>query len=91
MPKIAGVAFHCLGETWDELYGGAELALIRQMGNKFDKDAVAVALAGDYDGDPDNYFILGYVPQAENEHLAEMMDMGREEAFECEFSHSSRL
>lgn len=88
--QIAGTAFHDLGDTWKELYVGAELALVREKRNKYDKNAVAVALAGDYDGDPDNFdfdFILGYVPQAENEHLAAMMDMGWDEAFVCELSH----
>lgn len=87
--QIAGISFRDLGDTWDELYVGAELALVRQKRNKYDPNAVAVALAGDYDGDPDNFdfdFILGYVPQAENEHLATMMDMGWDEAFECELS-----
>lgn len=87
---IAGTAFHDLGDTWKELYVGAELALIREKRNKYDRNAVAVALAGDYDGDPDNFdfdFILGYVPQAENEQLAAMMDMGWDEAFVCELSN----
>ena len=87
--QIAGITFHDLKEVWDELYEGAELALVRQKDNKHDKYAIAVALADDYDGDPDDFdfdFILGYVPRTENQHLATMMDLGWAEAFECELS-----
>ena len=87
--QIAGITFHDLKEVWDELYEGAELALIRQKDNKYDKYAIAVALADDYDGDSDDFdfdFILGYVPRTENQHLATMMDLGWTEAFECELS-----
>lgn len=87
--QIAGIGFRDLKDVWDELYEGAELALVRQKKNKYDKNAIAVALADDYDGDPEDFdfdFILGYVPRTENEHLATMIDMGWAEAFECELS-----
>ena len=87
--QIAGITFHDLRDVWDELYEGAELALVREKDNKHDKYAIAVALADDYDGDPDDFdfdFILGYVPRSENEHLATMLDLGWAEAFECELS-----
>ena len=87
--KIAGTTFHDLTDVWDELYEGADLALVRQKDNKYDKNAVAVALAGDYDGDPDDFdfeHILGYVPRTDNELLARMLDSGWSEAFECELS-----
>lgn len=87
--QIAGITFHDLRDVWDELYEGAELALVREKDNKHDKYAIAVALADDYDGDPDDFdfdFILGYVPRSENKHLATMLDLGWAEAFECELS-----
>ena len=87
--QIAGITFHDLRDVWDELYEGAELALVREKDNKHDKYAIAVALADDYDGDPDDFdfdFILGYVPRTENKHLATMLDLGWGEAFECELS-----
>ena len=87
--KIAGITFHNLKDIWDELYKGDKLALIRHKYNKHDKYAVAVALADDYDGNPDDFDfdnILGYVPRTDNEHLAKMMDLGWENAFECELS-----
>lgn len=86
---IAGTTFHNLEDVWDELYGGAKLALVREKGNLHDRNAVAVALADDYDGDPENFdfdYILGYVPRTENTHIAMMQDMGWAETFECELS-----
>ena len=98
---IAGTAFHELEDVWDELHEGDKLALIRQKDNRHDKNAIAVALADDYDGDPNDFdfdLILGYVPRTENTHLAMMLDMGWAEAFECELSkiegdnpHTGRL
>ena len=87
--QIAGITFHDLRDVWDELYEGAQLALVRDKDNKHDKYAIAVALADDYDGDPEDFdfdFILGYVPRTENKHLATMLDLGWAEAFECELS-----
>ena len=86
---IAGTTFHNLEDVWDELYGGAKLALVREKGNLHDRNAVAVALADDYDGDPENFdfdYILGYIPRTENAHIAMMLDMGWAETFECELS-----
>lgn len=88
--QIAGTTFHNLEDVWDELYEGAKLALVREKGNPHDRNAVAVALADDYDGDPEDFdfdCILGYVPRTENTYIAMMQDMGWAEAFECELSH----
>jgi hypothetical protein len=77
---VAGISFHNIDEIWDELHVGAKLALIRQPDNKYDKNAIAVALADDFDeDDPESFdfdFILGYIPRSENEELAAMMDEG---------------
>lgn len=83
---IAGISFHIEydDELWDELEVGQEVALVRDRKNKFDPDAVAVALKDDYDGDPDNFdfdFILGYLPKSENSEIARMLDMGWEDVF----------
>lgn len=62
---------------------------MRQKDNRFDSNAVAVALADDFDGDVENFdfsFILGYVPRADNEYLATMLDLGWADAFECQLS-----
>ena len=65
---VAGLSFHIKGndEVWDELEEGTHIALVRQRDNRYDRNAVAVALADDYDGDPDDFdfdFILGYLPR----------------------------
>ena len=81
---VAGVSFHVDpdDELWEELYEGAEVALVRERSNPHDSNAVAIALADDYGGDPDSFdfdFILGYVPRSENEALACLLDAGYEE------------
>ena len=78
---LAGVSFHLKydDELWDELEEGIELALVRHKDNKYDPNAVAVALADDYDGDPDDFdfdFIIGYVPRTDNAELAALLDAG---------------
>lgn len=83
---VAGTQFHLEydDELWEELHEGDEVVLVREKRNKYDKNAVAVALESDYDGDPEDFdfsFILGYVPREENEEIAKMLDMGWEDAF----------
>lgn len=85
--SIAGISFHDIDDIWKELQVGTKLALVRQKNNAYDKNAVAVALAGDYDGNPEDFdfdFILGYIPRKDNEALAAMLDAGWEEMFETE-------
>ena len=78
---LAGVSFHLKkdDDLWFELGEGVELALVRDKNNKHDSNAVAVALAADYEGDPDDFdfdLILGYVPRTANAELAAMLDAG---------------
>jgi hypothetical protein len=77
---VAGISFHNINDIWDELYVGAKLVLVRQPDNKYDGNAIAVALANDFDPEePESFdfsFILGYIPRSENEELAAMMDEG---------------
>lgn len=92
---VAGVSFHVEAddELWDELYEGAKIALVRHRSNKYDPNAVAVALADDFDGDHDNFdfdFILGYLPRNENTEIAAMMDAGFENQFVAEISTLKR-
>ena len=86
----AGIGFHDINDIWDELYVGAKLALVREPKNKYDKNAVAVALADDYDeNDPENFdfdFILGYIPRNNNAAIAAMLDMGWQEMLEAEIT-----
>ena len=86
---VAGSGFPDIDDVWDELYVGAKIALVRERCNKYDKNAVAVALAGDYDGDPDDFdfnFILGYIPRTCNSAIAVILDMGHEDIIEAEIT-----
>lgn len=67
-------------ERWEEIEEGDALALVRDRNNKYDENAVAVAFAKDYDGNPDNFDfrqIIGYLPKSNNEDIAEMLDAGK--------------
>ena len=86
---VAGIGFHNIDDVWDELYVGAKIALVRERCNKYDRNAVAVALADDYDGDPDGFdfnFILGYIPRTCNSAIAAILDMGHGDIIEAEIS-----
>ena len=88
---VAGVGFRDV--DWDEMDEGIELKLVRHKENKYDKNAVAVVLADDYDEEDDDFdfdFILGYIPRTENAEIAKMLDMGWGEMFECEISRVKR-
>lgn len=90
---VAGVSFHLKynDEIWDELEVGTKVALIRERKNKYDKNAVAIALAKDYDGNPDDFdFIIGYIPKEENVQIAQMLDMGWEDVFVAELTTVKR-
>ena len=50
---------------------------------------MAVALADDYDGDPDGFdfnFILGYIPRTCNSAIAAILDTGHGDIIEAEIS-----
>lgn len=92
---VAGVSFNLKydDELWDELEVGTKVALVREKSNKYDKNAVAIALADDYDSYPEDFdfdFILGYVPKTENEQIAQMLDMGWNDVFVAELSTVKR-
>lgn len=88
---VAGLSFHLEknDDLWFELDEGTKLALIRQRDNPHDPNAVAVALADDYDGNPEDFdfdFILGYIPRTENAEIAAMMDAGYADKFSAEIT-----
>lgn len=87
---VAGVGYHDIEDLWEDLHVGDEIALVRQHGNSHDENAIAVAMADEYDGDPDDFdfdnCILGYIPKKCNEQLAAMLDMGWQNALEAYIS-----
>lgn len=85
--RIAGLAYHNEDHIVDELSVGTKLALVREKNNEHDKNAVAIASACDYEGNPDDFdfrFILGYIPKEQNEGIAAMLDMGYADSLEAE-------
>lgn len=79
--NVAGVSHYVRYDDpiWNELNTGDEIVLVREPGNIHDQNAIAFCLAGDYDGDVENFdfaCILGYVPRTENADLAELLDNG---------------
>ena len=92
---VAGLSYHLKydDELWNELTTGVELVLVRERKNKYDKNAVAVALADDFDGNHDGFdfdFILGYIPRGENEAIAAMIDAGYDNKFEVKITTFKR-
>lgn len=88
---IAGVSYHLKedDELWYELGMGVKVALVRERKNKYDTNAVAVALADDFDGDHDGFdfnAIIGYIPRDCNTEIAAMMDAGYADKFEAEIT-----
>lgn len=86
---VAGIGFHNIDDVWDELYVGAKIALVRERCNKYDRNAVAVALADDYDGDPEGFdcnLMLGYIPRTCNSAIAVILDTGHGDILEAEIS-----
>lgn len=82
---LAGRKYHDADEAWEELKVGTKLKLVRDVDNRFDPNAVAVIYEKPScaNGIEMETFLLGYIPQEENEHLAFFFDMGWGDIFEC--------
>lgn len=78
---LAGRQYHDADEVWDELHVGTLLKMERDFDNRFDKNAVAVTYTNNQDT-----FLLGYIPSDENETIAQLLEMGWENIFECRIS-----
>ena len=78
---IAGRRYHDADEVWNELKVGTLLTLKRDAENRYDPKAVAIV----YTKDEEEY-VLGFIPRDENDTLADFLDMGWDEIFECRLS-----
>jgi hypothetical protein len=81
---LAGRKYHDADEVWNELKVGTALRMVLDKENRHDANAVAVI----YDqknerGDVLDEFIIGYIPRGENETIANMLEMGWSDIFEC--------
>ena len=85
---LAGRQYHDADEVWEELHVGTLLELRRDLDNRYDKDAVAVVFVKGIDkntGEEDAY-LLGYIPHDENTEIANLLEMGWTDIFECRIS-----
>ena len=81
---LAGRQYYDADEVWNELEVGTQLRLERDLDNRYDKNAVQVIYErGQADEDR---FLLGYIPSAENEEIAGLLEMGWNDIFECRIS-----
>lgn len=64
---IAGFQYYAGDELFPELWVDTPLLLIREQGNKYDENAVAVHY---------KQYKLGFVPRADNTAIAQMLDRG---------------
>lgn len=64
---LAGTQYHAASAVWAQLQVGDALTLVREAGNRHDRNAIRV----DWNGQT-----LGYVPRAENRALAAALDRG---------------
>ncbi len=84
---LAGRQYHDVDEVWDELHVGTCLELQRDLDNRYDKNAVAVVYNTiDEDTGENVDYLLGYIPNDENETIAQLLEMGWDSIFECRIS-----
>ena len=79
---LAGRQYHDVDEVWEDLKIGTLLKLERDLDNRYDKDAVAVVFEKEMHGEREEY-LLGYIPSDENSEIAQLLEMGWTEIFEC--------
>ena len=76
---LAGRKYHDADEVWNQLKVGTVFQLVRDLSNRYDVNAVALTFRAE-DGED---YLIGYIPQTENEVLALFLEMGWTEMFEC--------
>ena len=64
---LAGSQYYAVAEVWHLIRPGDRLTLVREPGNRHDRNAVRV----DWNGQQ-----IGYVPRAENRAVARALDQG---------------
>lgn len=81
---LAGAMYHDLDEVFEFLRIGTELELVRDLDNRYDKNAVAVVYHKRCVSDmSDEEFLIGYIPRNENEMIAGLIEMGWGNIFKC--------
>ena len=80
---LAGRKYHDADEVWDKLKVGTKLQLQRDMNNRYDADAVVVMY---HDTEENEDYSIGYIPREDNKKLADFLEMGWSDIFECRIS-----
>ena len=84
---LAGRKYHDADEVWDELKVGTILRLERDKENRYDTNAVAVVYERkDQKGVVEDEFLIGYIPRDNNVMIANFLEMGWNDIFECRIS-----
>lgn len=84
---LAGRKYHDADEVWDELKVGTTLRLERDNENRHDTNAVAVIYERkDEKGAVEDEFLIGYIPRDNNVMIANFLEMGWTDIFECRIS-----
>ena len=80
---LAGRQYHDVDEVWDDMNVGTILQLERDLENRHDPYAVAVLFKKEYEEEP---YLLGYIPRGDNRTIANFLEMGWTDIFECRIS-----
>ena len=84
---LAGRKYHDADDVWDELKVGTTLKLERDTENRYDSNAVAVIYERkDQKGTVEDEFLIGYIPRNNNVMIANFLEMGWSDIFECRIS-----
>ena len=84
---LAGRKYHDADEVWDELKVGTVLRMERDKENRYDTSAVAVIYErNDRNGAVEDEFLIGYIPRDNNVMIANFLEMGWSDVFECRIS-----
>ena len=79
---LAGRKYYDADEVWEQLKVGTVVKLERDKENRTDANAVMVVYQ-DQNGED---YKLGYIPRADNEAIASLLEMGWADIFECRIS-----
>ena len=84
---LAGRKYHDADEVWGELKVGTVLRLEHDKENRYDPNAVAVIFERrGKKNEVEDEFLIGYIPRTENEMIANILEMGWNDIFECRIS-----
>lgn len=82
--NLAGRKYHDADEVWEELKVGTTLRLEHDKENRHDDNAVAVIYERkNKKNETEDEFLIGYIPRGENKTIADLLEMGWTDIFEC--------